>query len=228
MELNAKLDKLRNKHRIEHPNEIYNKRETTGGELNGLNGWVSAPENSVPVIDLINAHNPHSHDELEALIEYHFLNRCECGIVSKGTVQDFGRNLYEKQFKEWKEYRYTLEQCIRWEYLLFVVNSLDGARCENNAIGILNAKLPNEYATQKTTGAEDANSRVDVLIIKNNEVICGVQVKPDSFLRARQSVKDYQYNANLEWGKPVYHMYYDEDTKLFINTNSVLNQIINQ
>ena len=73
----------------------------TGGKLNFLNGkyGISAPNRSVPVMKLIREHKPKSPNELKKLIEEHFKNDCKCGIKSKGTVEDFGKNLYEAQKK---------------------------------------------------------------------------------------------------------------------------------
>lgn len=100
----------------------------TDGLLNLLNGkmGISAPHKSVPVIKLINTHKPKSYDELESLIEYHYLNDCSCGIRSQGSVFDFGKNLYGSQIEYWGEYKFTLEECVQWEYDLFIINSLKG------------------------------------------------------------------------------------------------------
>jgi hypothetical protein len=71
----------------------------TGGPLNELNGkmGISAPFKSVPVMKLIRAHNPKSKEELVELIKWHSENTCECGVVSQGTVESFGKNLYDSQ-----------------------------------------------------------------------------------------------------------------------------------
>src|SRR4051812_43559010 len=100
----------------------------TGGPLNELNGkmGISAPYKSVPVMKLIRAHQPKSKDELVELIKAHHQTICECGIVSQGSVQDFGTNLYKSQMNYWGQIRYSLEECLQWEYDLFVVQSLKG------------------------------------------------------------------------------------------------------
>ena len=76
-----------------------NSKPYTGGALNQLNGMygVSAPQNSVPVMKLLRKHSPKTRQELADCIEYHYKNNCECGIKSQGTVQDFGKILYECQ-----------------------------------------------------------------------------------------------------------------------------------
>lgn len=104
----------------------------TGGELNILNGkyGISAPDKSIPVMKLIKEHKPKSKEELVTLIKNHYLYRCDCGIKSKGTIEDFGRNLYVSQLSEWGKYKHSLEECINWEYNLFVVQSLKGNTME--------------------------------------------------------------------------------------------------
>ena len=108
----------------------------TGGPLNELNGkmGISAPHNSVPVMKLIRSHNPKSKEELLELIKWHSENTCECGVVSQGTVESFGKNLYDSQIKYWGEIRYSLKDCIKWEYDLFIVQSLKGDIIERKAI----------------------------------------------------------------------------------------------
>jgi len=116
----------------------------TGGELNILNGGkrgISAPDKSVPIMKLIKVHKPKSKEELVTLIKEHFIKKCECGIVSKGTIEDFGQNLYDAQLPMWGEHKYTLQECITWEYHLFVTQSLKGDLIENKAKDILSKEL---------------------------------------------------------------------------------------
>ena len=144
------------------------RKANTGGLLNLLNGkmGISAPYKSVPVIKLINTHNPKSYDELEALIEYHYLNDCPCGIKSQGSVYDFGKNLYEAQIRYWGEHKFTLEECGQWEYDLFIINSLKGNKMEDKAINELRSKLPVEYDVDNAIGFIDEEYRVDIEIKK--------------------------------------------------------------
>lgn len=116
----------------------------TGGELNKLNGdyGISASDKSVPVMKLIKVHKPKSREELARLIEGHHKEKCKCGIVSQGSIGDFGKNLYEAQIKEWGKYKYSLRECIEWEYNLFVVQSLKGDLVKNKVKEILVNELP--------------------------------------------------------------------------------------
>lgn len=156
----------------------------TGGPLNELNGkmGISAPYKSVPVMKLIKVHQPKSKEELVDLIGWHSKNRCSCGIVSKGTIESFGKNLYDAQLVYWKEYRYSLKDCIQWEYDLFVIQSLKGGIIEKRAIQLLNQKIE-KLSFIEAEGYLDEELRIDILV-KNNldETIAGIQVKPKTFM----------------------------------------------
>lgn len=174
------------------------RKANTGGLLNLLNGkmGISAPYKSVPVIKLINTHNPKSYDELESLIEYHYLNDCSCGIKSQGSVYDFGKNLYNSQISYWGEYKFTLEECVQWEYDLFIINSLKGNKMEDKAINELRSKLPVEFDVHNAIGFIDEEYRVDIEIKKDDEFIVGIQVKPSSYKYMRYEVKTFNTIQN--------------------------------
>ncbi len=157
----------------------------TGGELNELNGkmGISNPSASVPVMKLIKTHNPKSRDALVQLIEYHKTNKCSCGIISTGTVREFGERLYESQKKYWGEYKYSLEQCIQWEYDLFVVQSLKGGIIEKKAIKLLQQSLSN-HIIEEAQGYLDDELRIDLIVYDTNRKIVGcVQVILKTFNR---------------------------------------------
>ena len=197
----------------------------TGGELNYLNGkyGISAPNKSVPVMKLIKVHQPKSPDELKKIIEYHFKNNCECGIKSKGTIEDFGKNLYNAQKEEWGEYRYSLEECIEWEYNLFVINSLIGNKMEQNAIKALKEKFPN-LKIRESSDKEDEDFRVDLVVKNSNKILCGIQVKPESFNYVRKSIIYFNKNANQNFSVDVYYLFYNDDMK-FVNLDEISEKI---
>ena len=200
----------------------------TGGELNLLNGkyGISAPANSVPVMKLISAHRPKSRDELYGLIQYHYESTCNCGVKSKGRVEDFGKKLYEVQIKEWGRYKYSLKDCIQWEYDLFVSQSLKGNALENKAKDELNVILKTvELDVQIAKGFIDEELRVDLLIAKNRTNICGVQVKPHTFKKMRRGVIIHNKKANRKWGKPVFYLFYNENEEI-INIDGVVGNIV--
>ena len=199
--------------------------ENTGGLLNLLNGkmGISAPKNSVPVMALIRKHNPKSKEELVKLIESHYLNHCECNIVSQGTVIDFGKNLYNAQKEFWGKYRFSVKECIQWEYNLFVVNSLRGDIIEKKAINKL-LNMSSNLAFREAEGFIDEDLRIDIIIMYKNKEIGGIQVKPETFNRMRAEVIHINNKGHRQWGKPVYYLFYDKDEN-FTNIEYLLESI---
>ncbi|WP_157757584.1 MjaI family restriction endonuclease [Pseudalgibacter alginicilyticus] len=200
----------------------------TGGELNELNGkmGISAPKRSVPVMKLIKIHKPKSKDALVELIEYHKNNKCACGVVSTGTVKEFGERLFESQEKYWQKNKYTLGECIQWEYDLFVVQSLKGGFIEKNAISILKDRLSN-MIVEEAKGYLDDVLRVDIIIFDlNKNIIGGIQVKPKTFKNMRPEVQLMQSKQNVKWGHPVWMLYYNRDDT-FKNLNALIEYINN-
>lgn len=199
----------------------------TGGELNWLNGkyGISASDKSVSVMKLIKNHKPKSRTELYELIKEHSHKDCACGVKSKGTIEDFGKNLYEAQIQAWKKYKYSLQECIQWEYDLFVNQSLRGDSLENKALDVLNK----EFSSLNficSEGYIDEELRVDILIKRkvNEDIVGGIQVKPHTFNLMRKSVIDFNIAANKKWGKPVFYLYYDSKD-VFINLGEIIEQI---
>ena len=200
----------------------------TGGELNKLNGkyGISAPHKSVPVMKLIREHRPRSRDELVELIRFHHENACSCGIRSQGTVEDFGKKLYEAQLKEWGTPRFTLQECVQWEYDLFILQSLKGTRVETRALETLQKVLGAVHLTvAEAQGFVDEELRVDLIVSKENQPLCGIQVKPLTSNKMRQSVITFNKSANARWGKPVFYLFYD-DAECFANTDDVVSGIV--
>lgn len=204
------------------------KKANTGGLLNVLNGkmGISAPHRSVPVIKLINKHNPKSYDELETLIEYHYLNDCECGIKSQGTVYDFGKNLYNAHREYWGENKFTLEECIKWEYDLFIINSLKGSKMENKAIIELKKELPSKYTITNSESFIDEEYRVDLEIKKENKIVLGIQVKPISYKFTRYEVKSFNKIRNSQYKNKVEYLYYNDDEE-FTNIPIIIEFLTN-
>ncbi|MDC6467598.1 MjaI family restriction endonuclease [Flavobacteriaceae bacterium] len=185
----------------------------TGGELNELNGkmGISDPKRSVPIMRLIRNHKPKSKDALVQLIEYHKNNKCDCGVIRTGTVLEFGERLYDSQIKYWGEQRYTLAQCIQWEYDLFVVQSLKGGMMEKKALIMLQKELPNLYF-EEAEGYLDDELRVDLLVFdKNKNIKGGIQVKPKTFKSMRPEVLFMQKKQNDKWNYPVWFLFYNKD-----------------
>lgn len=197
----------------------------TGGELNELNGkyGISAPNNSVPVMKLIREHKPTTKDELYELIKYHHGNKCSCGIVSKGSIEDFGKNLFDAQISEWGKPKFTLQECVQWEYHLFVTNSIKGSRIELSVRDVLAEQLK-EYEFVEADGFVDEELRIDLIIKKESIEVGGIQIKPETYKFMRSSVKHRNTTSNAKWGHPVLYLYYDINEKL-IDIEKIVGEI---
>lgn len=199
----------------------------TGGPLNLLNGkmGISAPNKSVPVSKLVRAHKPKSASELEKLIEDHIGGGCKCGVVSQGSVKDFGENLYQAQKKFWGEYRFSIKECIQWEYDLFIIQMLKGNRMEDICRNELTNILPENYVVTDSSTYIDENVRVDLEVTKNGNKVAGIQVKPKSFNKIRSSVQQFNKNANKNYGYPVIYADYDYDSEEFQHLDIVADEL---
>lgn len=199
----------------------------TGGPLNKLNGQagISAPHNSVSVSGLVKAHKPKSTEELEKLIADHVGVKCSCGIVSKGTIQDFGRNLYEAQRQYWGEYRFSLQECTQWEYDLFILQMLKGNLMEDKCKEKIQKLLNNDLIISDASKYIDEELRVDLEISKMSTPIAGIQVKPSSYHNVRQNIQSFNANANEKYGKPVFYVFYDYESEDLINVEQIASEI---
>ncbi len=199
----------------------------TGGPLNALNGraGISAPGNSVSVSGLIKAHGPRSAAELERLIAEHVPGNCACGIISQGSIQDFGRNLFAAQKEHWGEYRFSLTECIQWEYDLFVLQMLKGNMMEDKCKQALAANLSDQFQVCYASKYVDEEMRVDLEVLFNGDAIAGIQVKPESFNKVRPGIKTFNERANVNYGKPVFYATYNYETELFNEMSLLVERI---
>ncbi len=200
----------------------------TGGPLNWLNGkaGISAPKNSVAVSALVRAHHPKSSAELEALIASHQDDQCWCGIVSRGTVREFGRNLYNAQLEHWGNRRFSLRQCIQWEYDLFILQMLKGTLMEDRCRELLEKRLPSGFEIFDSNRYVDEELRVDLEIRRCRTCLAGIQVKPVSFQFTRKNVQIYNHRANQRFGKPVFYAFYESGTEAFVNLDFILSRVV--
>ena len=196
-------------------------------DLNWLNGQAgtSAPFKSVPVIKLISLEKPQSREELVNLIESYYLNPRN-GIKSMGTLDDFGRSLYNAQPRFFNEYRYSLDECRAWMFDLFINRSMKGYTMEKAALETIKRGLGVGYRVKLAKGYIDEELRIDLLIYKGDEVIYGVQVKPTSFKHMRESVQAMQYKLSDKYHKEVL-MYYYDNNNVFTNTDLIISKILN-
>lgn len=210
---------------------------TTSGILNVLNEkyGCSSKKNSVSVMQLIRHHNPQTNAHLVRLIEAHTENglyrNCECGCKSQGTIADFGMNLYKANLNYFNSIgkpneSKSLEECELFMHTLFVTNSLKGNNMENKALKELKKMLPPDFTVEIASVNHDFKYGVDLIVKKDNLELCGVQVKPTSYMNIPDSheVKQVNKKKNELYSKPVFYLYYEKDSD-FINTNEILNHI---
>jgi hypothetical protein len=208
----------------------------TGGILNAINERynLNSTSKTVPIIKLYDYHNPKSFKECELLIESHTANgsnaNCPCGCKSKGTLNDFANNLWNKVQEEQLElstktttnqlFNIT-EQCHNFIIGLFVKNSLIGLYMEQLLIEKLTKALP-ENRFVRAESDMDRKYSVDILVYKGDTLIKGIQVKPSSYDRVRNDIKmindknnqAFKKDFNLE--EEVKYIYYDFKNIKFI------------
>ena len=114
---------------------------------------------------------------------------------------------------------------VKWEYDLFIINSLKGNKMEDKAINELRNKLPAEYAVDNAIGFIDEEYRVDIEIKKDNETILGIQVKPSSYKYMRHEVKSFNTIRNSKYGIDVKYLYYNEDEE-FTNLDDIIQDLV--
>jgi hypothetical protein len=186
---------------------------STKGILNKINElyYCSSKKRSVPVQQLIRNHNIKSKRHLIAAIEYHSTHRCSCGVTSKGTIEDFARNLWvayqDYETKTQKKYGKTHEDCLIFIRNLFVDLSLKGNSMEEKAKTLLNSMGIN---CDMSTELEDFKYAVD-LIVTNGDTTLGVQVKPKSYKLFEKNHPIVQQNIqkNNKYPHEVVYIYYD-------------------
>ena len=98
---------------------------------------------------------------------------------------------------------------------------------ENKALNELKKMLPPVFTVEIASVKHDFQYGVDLIIKKDNVEVCGVQVKPTSYMNIPDSheVKEINKKKNKLYGKAVHFIYYDKDSD-FINTNEVTKLII--
>ena len=95
---------------------------------------------------------------------------------------------------------------------------------EDQAIIELRNKLPSQYDVNNAIGFVDEEYRVDIEIIKDDEVVIGIQVKPSSYKYMREEVKSFNKTRNTKYGYDVKYLYYNDDEE-FINLNTIIEDL---
>ena len=92
------------------------------------------------------------------------------------------------QFYYKTNYKYSYKECFDFCVGILIINSLKGQLMEDAAAYFLNEHLPNDIKVVKTPSAFDSKFAIDLLLVKTingvvfkENVICGIQVKPESY-----------------------------------------------
>ena len=210
------------------------KRIATGGPLNALNELAGTNQRSrsVSVMALVSNHRPRTPEELASLIEEHSKEKCDCGIISQGTVLKFGLNLFEAQFNcasyisQFGPHRsiFSEDECYQFMYNLFCVAPLRGIKQEERSKSLIRDKLSSCMIVDASID-EDFLYGVDYVVKSWDEsVAAGIQVKPESFFKKHEYV-DIQRLKHETYHLPVmYHIYHNDSLKFTIDsTNEIVN-----
>jgi len=173
-------------------------RIATGGPLNFLNeaARTNSRQQTVPVMALVAYHRPVHDNELENLIEQHcpLHPPCPCGIQSRGTVTDFGNNLYEAQ-QTCEAYQqqypgqriFSRQECYTFMRNLFCVAPLRGLRQEEKSVSVLEKAIPGINVVLATR-SEDFEYAVDYIVTYHEKQLA-IQVKPESFFNKDKCIQ---------------------------------------
>jgi len=203
------------------------RRIDTGGPLNFLNeaAKTNSREKSVPVMALVAYHRPSSEEELETLIEQHSKShQCECNVRSRGTVADFGKNLYEAQstclaYKEKfpSQRIFSMEECYSFMRNLFCVAPLRGLRQEEKSVREIHDLLKamdGDMSIRLATRSEDFDYAVDYIVSMRGQEL-GIQVKPESFFNKKECVQNNK-EKHARYHRPVLFHIYSNRTMEFL------------
>lgn len=75
--------------------------------------------------------------------------------------------------KYWGVIKFNMQECIQWEYDLFVVQSLKGGIVEKFAMSELRNRLQS-YSFVEAEGYLDEELRIDIIIQNNGKEIAGI------------------------------------------------------
>lgn len=184
----------------------------TGGPLNRINEkyGLNRRSDTVAIMQLVDAHKPKSESELLRLLDAHTkpCPTCPCR-VRNGGVANWGKRLHEAALAD--GIQCTLEACRNFMYDLFVRGPLRGRITEQAALADLRKAFdPSELLFEESDPDSDARYAVDIFVVcpTAQDVVAGVQVKPESYQRTSLRVRSQNQEKNRAFGKPVHYLHY--------------------
>ena len=153
--------------------------------------------------------------------------------------RSIGRNehyLYKiaKVLAKKDNYRFTMEEYYSYIIKKLIVDTLDGSKMEAKVNEMLLAK---GYRTESPSLVEDTKYGIDLKVIKDNKLICMIQVKPHTFFIGNNNqslIKDRikalvkEQNVKNLYHVPTAYIIYNKNTKEFIRTNGKLTHRLSQ
>ena len=212
---------------------MFGKRLATGGPLNELNELCgcNSRKHTVSVMELLEHHPTHDPGVLRRCIEDHSFSDCACGVRSTGPVAKFALRLFEAQFCDaaaaWRaaNRRYTYKECYDFHNTLFTVAPLRGRATEMTSRALLVAALGDDrFTTRKATTREDFGCAVDYVVLHENRIVAGVQVKPDSAME-RPDTLSLNRLKQKDFEAPVYFHVYSAITGEFEDVKGIADRL---
>lgn len=201
---------------------------------------------TVPIMALLKAHpNVLDPDDIADLIKLHRPREegpgtgCStCSVISKGTLEDFGRRVYDRYKQVGQKPDMTLDDCCWFVKLLYTEKSCTGIFKEREVFEDIKHRILERYGDKHVrvrlaNDQEDRDYAVDIIISKlvtvNEELqdeqpLLGLQVKPHSYRYARPHILLMNDTKNSHFGKEVLYVFYDTKMSI-INLDTVIGRI---
>lgn len=209
----------------------------TGGELNHIaeRYGVNRKSSSFSCTDFYSIHNPATIAEAIALIDdYKAGRRTHSKIKVKRNIQEIAHNLYTKVQREGLEAVYDFERCFNFTVGLFILNSIKGKEMERRAVSELRLAIEREglpFRVGMAPSSYDFKYSVDLLIIddvekaKTSNIVCGIQVKPDTYKKVTVAgVQEHNLRNNSKVNFKTHYIYYN-GRKEFGSFGTILSEL---
>ena len=209
----------------------------TGGELNHIAAryGINRKASSFSCTDFYAIHNPATVAEAITLIDdYRTGKRTHSKIKVTRNIPEIAYNLYTKVQREEKEHLYDFEKCFNFTIGLFILNSIKGKEMERRATAELRLAIEREglpFRVGMAPSSFDFKYSVDLLIVADvvnanaSNIVCGVQVKPDTYKKVTvKGVKDHNLCNNAKADFNTHYIYYN-GRKEFGSFHAILQQL---
>jgi len=161
--------------------------DSSGGTLNDICEiyQIAIRKNSISVITLQRKHKIFSAKHLLAEIDRHYHEDCECGLKAATTIEMMAQTLFDSQDKDGGKAVLAEKGEEKW--------------CLDTCLHWMGNLMGNDVCLG-----------VDLFMMQNDEIIAGIQVKPDSFYHMNIH---YVKKLQKELSYPVYDLIYDSNGK---------------